>query len=281
MMKPVTLLSFALSLLFAAVAFSQGADAPAPAPSTAPAATTHPAGLKIFDTKPKTIITITNSHRGGGKEFERKVQRYFTERGEKCPITFRAVGGWQTPVDPVTGAAEKGSWLEKLSFEKEKASDDPIVVIALCGVTMPRPAKKGEPVPVNDDTIAAGVRRCELFVKALKDRGADEVFLSTYHYFDEAASPNQRFQYEPEYTLKVYDLFNKATGDHYGIDCLTLTKQHHPLGVGDDQFHPSNAGHAMYAQCWFEALLKHDGLEVPEWSRQEMQAALAAQKAKQ
>lgn len=273
-----SLITPALALLW--VGDVAGAAADAPAPQTRPAAT-RPAGeLKVFDGKPNTIVTITNSHRGGGKEFERKVVRYFAEKGEKSPITFRGTGGWQTPVDPVTGEAEKGSWLEKLNFDKERAFGNPVVVIALCGVTMPRPAKKGESVPVNDETVAAGVRRCENFVKALELRGADEVFLSSYHYFEEAASPNQRFQYEPEYTLKVYEQFNERTGDHYAIDCLTLTKQHHPLGVGDDQFHTSDAGHAVYAQCWFEALLKHDGLDVPAWSREEMDAALNAARAK-
>ena len=36
----------------------------------------------------------------------------------------------------------------------------------------------------------------------------------------------------------------------------------------------------MYAQCWFEALLKHDGIDVPAWSRDELTASLSAARAK-
>lgn len=262
-----TLLLLALAVLCRTSGTRAADDAP-----TAPPA----ARLKIFDGKPKTIVCITNSHRGGGKDFEKKLTRYFADKGAKNPIVLRNAGGWATPVDPVTGGVEKGSWLDRFTLDKEKALGHPVVVIALSGVTTPRPDQKGGQTPVTGATVAAGVARCQFFVKAVKAKGADEVFLSTYHYFETATAPNQRSQYDLNYTLRVFADFNQATGDHYGIDCITLAKQHHPAGVADDQFHPSAAGHAIYAHCWFEALLKHDGLEVPAWSAEEVTAAVKA-----
>jgi hypothetical protein len=125
--------------------------------------------------------------------------------------------------------------------------------------------------------VKLGVETLRLFVKALKDRGADEVFVSTYHYFDGAAAGHHRTQYDPEYTGKVFAAAGRGAVNV--IDCLPLSKQHHPLIVGEDRFHPSKAGHAVYSHRWFEALLKYDGREVPAWSRQEMQEALEREKA--
>ncbi|MBL8795632.1 MAG: SGNH/GDSL hydrolase family protein [Planctomycetia bacterium] len=230
--------------------------------------------LKIFDGKPRTVVTIANSH-GGGRGLKMMMDRYFDG---KSPMVFKNVSGWSTPVDPKTGAVQPGSWLEKFSLEKEKALSHPIIVIALAGVALPPPPRKGEAVPVNDETVKRGVETLEKFVQALKDKGADEVFVSTYHYFDVAAQQGWNAQYNIDYTLKVYEAYNQKSGLHRAIDCITMTKEHHPLIVGDDQFHPNAAGHAVFTHCWFEALLKHDGLEVPKWSLEEMDAALAKQK---
>ena len=148
------------------------------------------------------------------------------------------------------------------------------MVSALSGVALPRAAKKGEMTPVNEGTVRQGVDTLEHFVKALKQKGADEVLVSTYHYFEKASEPQHRSQYDPDYTLRVFAAFKDRFKSSEGIDCVTLTKKYYPLVVGEDQFHPPKAGHAAYSLCWFEAMLAHDGLALPKWSAEEMEMAL-------
>jgi len=60
-----------------------------------------------------------------------------------------------------------------------------------------------------------------------------------------------------------------------GPDVWEPTKAVYPQGFARDGVHPNEMGAEVMAQHWFEALLKHDGLEVPDWSRQEMEQAIA------
>ncbi|MBW3599335.1 MAG: hypothetical protein KY475_18960, partial [Planctomycetes bacterium] len=62
---------------------------------------------------------------------------------------------------------------------------------------------------------------------------------------------------------------------HAGPDVWTPTKRHYPQAFARDRLHPGPLGNEIMAQLWFEALLKHDGLEVPRWSREEMDRAVA------
>ena len=61
---------------------------------------------------------------------------------------------------------------------------------------------------------------------------------------------------------------------HAGPDVWEPTSKQYPKAFAGDRVHPNSIGAEIMAQKWFETLLKHDGLEVPEWSRQEMADAI-------
>jgi hypothetical protein len=82
-------------------------------------------------------------------------------------------------------------------------------VIALSSVGMPKPAKRGDGVPVNDQTFQLGVATMVKFTQAIKAKGADEVFVTTYHYFDVTANQGWRQQYDNDFTRKVFDGFKE------------------------------------------------------------------------
>lgn len=254
-----------LAILLCCCAVSAG-EAPAPS-------------LRVFDASAKVLVTIDNSHRCAGP-FRRKIQRWFGG-GDRCPITFRGVGGWGTPVDPETGQAlqQGAGWLAGVSFEKEAAAGTPVVVVALCGISMPRAAKKGEQQQVDDALVARGVKTLEGFVALLETRGARLVVPSTYHYFEGTNAPGHRSQYDVDFTLRALAAYRQAHPDRTAIDLITPTRAVHPAHLADDLFHPGDAGRMLMAQCWFEALLAREGLEVPAWSREETEAALAAARA--
>ena len=50
-----------------------------------------------------------------------------------------------------------------------------------------------------------------------------------------------------------------------------------PKAFARDLVHPNSIGAEVMAQKWFETLLKHDGLEVPEWSRADMEKAIRSE----
>ena len=66
----------------------------------------------------------------------------------------------------------------------------------------------------------------------------------------------------------------KPKGLFAGPDVWTPTKKQYPLAFDRDRRHPNYIGAEIMAHYWFEALLKHDGMEVPAWSRLEMEEAI-------
>ena len=64
---------------------------------------------------------------------------------------------------------------------------------------------------------------------------------------------------------------------HTGPDVWEPTKKLFPKAFARDLVHPNSIGAEVMAQKWFETLLKHDGLEVPEWSRADMEKAIRSE----
>ena len=52
------------------------------------------------------------------------------------------------------------------------------------------------------------------------------------------------------------------------------TKKLWPGAFASDKVHPNSIGAEVMAQKWFETLLAHDGLAVPQWSRKEMEESI-------
>ena len=103
---------------------------------------------------------------------------------------------------------------------------------------------------------------------ALKD-GARQVFIAMHIY---------KHPMEPEIgneRLALAEFLKReAAGVHAGPDVWEPTKKLYPKAFAQDLVHPNGIGAEVMAQKWFEALLEHDGLEVPEWSRDQMQQAI-------
>ena len=62
-----------------------------------------------------------------------------------------------------------------------------------------------------------------------------------------------------------------------GPDVWEPTEAGYPELFAEDLLHPNMLGAAVMAQLWFEALLQHDELAVPDWSRAELEAELGAE----
>jgi hypothetical protein len=114
---------------------------------------------------------------------------------------------------------------------------------------------------------AAAVKR---YANLILDDGAEEVIIAM-HIYKEGMEPeigNERLALAKLMT-------RKPTRLHAGPDVWTPTEKHYPLAFDRDKRHPNFIGAEIMAHHWFAALLGHDGLQVPDWSRQEMEAAIA------
>jgi len=59
-----------------------------------------------------------------------------------------------------------------------------------------------------------------------------------------------------------------------GPDVWEPTRQQFPLAFDTDRAHPNFIGAEIMAHFWFSALLEREGLDIPEWSRREMETAI-------
>jgi hypothetical protein len=121
------------------------------------------------------------------------------------------------------------------------------------------------------DRIAQGADALQTYAERLLADGADLVFIATHIYKRpmEPAIGNER--------LALAQLMERRLpGVYAGPDVWEPTRRHFPEAFAEDKVHPNTLGAEILAQAWFEALLAHDGLPVPAWSRQELAAAVAA-----
>ena len=123
-----------------------------------------------------------------------------------------------------------------------------------------------------DDTqrIQRGADIIEKYGQRILDDGAAAVFVGM-HIYKISMEPeigNERLALEELMRRKPKRIFA-------GPDVWLPTSKQHPLAFDRDRVHPNYIGAEMMAHYWFASLLEHDGLEVPDWSRQEMEDALA------
>lgn len=123
----------------------------------------------------------------------------------------------------------------------------------------------------NDLTrIEMGADAIEMYVNFAKEDGADLVFMAMHIY---------KWDVEPQIGNEKYGLeaaLGRGLSDFYaGPDVWTPTRDNFPLAFSQDWHHPNDIGDEIMAHFWFARLLQFDGKEVPAWSRQEMDDAIA------
>lgn len=216
-------------------------------------------GKKIFDGRPKKLYYTYNSH-GGGGGIAGKLNRYLNN---KSYITVQNINAWGTGLDEqnkvVAGTAGGGTWLSRVDYAQEP---NDVIFIAL----------SGSDAQIKDSLDHAGIQKGVAKVRAmlniLRQKGVDFAFASTYHYhtyfgFEHAMDDSH-----------IFDALAKTADSLSAINSVTLMKKHYPLTVNTDAYHPSGAGGKLWDHIWFAALLKHDGLPVPDWSLEEAMTAI-------
>lgn len=240
--------------------------------STVSATETEP--FKIFSGEPRLIVVqgySTSNH--WPHLLRRKLDRLFGERHE---IEVRSALRGGTPIakwmDVQTDERLK-PWIERIQPALKSKGERPAIV--LCQQSLQwvfGERTQGIRDPDDAERIKFGADVIGSYVDHLLSDGADRIFIAMHIY---------KHPMEPEIgherlALARY-LARNVPQVHAGPDVWLPTRDHYPRAFDPDGLHPGSIGIEIMAQLWFETLLEHDDLPVPEWSRQQMRDAIEGQ----
>ena len=134
--------------------------------------------------------------------------------------------------------------------------------------------ERNEGIRSTDDTerIQQGAAAIRTYIRNLFEDGADHVFIAM-HIYKKPMEPgigNKRLALAEVIKENIPNLYE-------GPDVWEPTSKLYPKAFDTDGLHPGSIGTEIMAQLWVEALLTHDGIPVPEWSRQQMETAIAGE----
>jgi hypothetical protein len=228
--------------------------------------------LRIFDESPKLIVVNGYSTSFQWPELlKQKIDR-FTGGQPRIDVRSATAGG--TPVagwmDVETGVPQK-VWADRLTPVLKGKGERRAILLAqqsLQGCYGNR--HEGIRDAEDDDRIARGAEILAKYAELLKWEGADQVFIAMHIY---------KHPMEPEIgneRLALRKMLERNIGGVFpGPDVWAPTRDLYPMAFAGDSLHPGPVGVELMAQLWFETLLHHDGLEVPDWSREKMKEIMA------
>jgi hypothetical protein len=258
----------ALSIAHAPWVHSQDAGADAIAAESPSAG-----ALKIFDGGRKLIIVNGDSTSfGWWKILQRKTTTYFDgDRFIEVRAALQNVSGIGAWIDLKTGDPS-AQWDKRVTPLIASKGDRPAIILAQQSLRgLYGNAEEGIRGEDDADRIAQGAEAYEAFAWGMLADGADAVFIAAQIYQE----PNEPANGNDRLALKA--LTDRGVSDTFeGPDLWPPTRENHPAAYAADGVHPSNiVGDEIIAQLWFEQLLAREGLEVPEWSRDEVTNAMA------
>lgn len=259
----LSVLSILLSAIGAVPEICMGKQVAHPTSGYRPASAKQ--NLKIFDGTSKAIVVngYSTSFRWPAL-LQNKLDLYFG--GKRVLQVKRATKGG-TPIAKwinVENGEPSQSWLTVLRPRLQEDKDKTVIVLAQQSLQWVFGDRR-EGIRNADDKkrIEQGADALEKYVRLLKKDGADLVFVAMHIY---------KHPMEPEIGNERHALDElirrKIPSVRRGPDVWTPTKQLYPRAFAGDGVHPNALGAEVMAQKWFETLLKHDGLDVPTWSKQ-------------
>ena len=237
--------------------------------------------FKLFSGEPRLFIV-----QGYSTSFhwpyllKQKLDRHFNSK-HNIEIKRATRGG--TPiakwVDTKTGERKK-PWINIIQPTLASKGDRPAVILAqqslqwVFGEQNKGLGERNQGIRSADDTerITKGAQAIRTYIQNLFEDGADHIFIAM-HIYKKPLEPgigNERL------ALAQY-LKDPAPNLYEGPDVWVPTSKLFPKAFDTDGVHPGSIGTEVMAQLWFETLLKHDGLDIPKWSREQMEAAIAGE----
>jgi hypothetical protein len=172
-------------------------------------------------------------------------------------------------MDVATGQ-RKPAWAEVVQPALAARANRPATVLAQQSLQwVYGDRREGIRGPGDGERIGAGADAIGRYAELLLEDGADAVVIAMHIY---------KHPMEPEIgheRLALAALLAREPERVFaGPDVWEPTKARYPEVFAEDRLHPNDLGAHIMAQAWFEALLAREGLAVPAWSRQELEADL-------
>jgi len=238
----------------------------------------EPERIRIFSGEPRLLVVHGYSTSQHWWAFlQRKIDRYSGGAdGRVVEVGLCNRGG--TPIAKwmdLDSGQRTNAWTEMLTpmIEAERGKR-PVIVLAQQSLQFVYPGDRRQGIrnAQDEERIKTGGDVIQRYAELILEDGAAAVVIGM-HVFKHNMEPeigNER--------LALAALMNRnPTGIESGPDTWEPTRQHFPLAFDRDRLHPNFIGAEIMAHCWFDALLKREGLETPAWSEQEMKDAIKNQ----
>ncbi len=242
--------------------------------------------LKIFSGEKRLFASYGPSTTlGYPARLQRKFCRYTGKSGVSCPLQISnySIGGaqWRMPgwINCKPSQADPSKW-EALRSDRylrtvQKLIKDnpgtPVIVIAMNNTGYACIPKSRIMGPDDAEHINMAVNFLRTHIKAILDDGAALYFLSPKKYWRDLDDPNEWNRNEEWYALAKIAA-EKIPRFIYVKGVWEDTAKYKDIALVKDGHHPTQLGDEIIASKFFRAMLEHDGLPVPEWDQEEVDA---------
>jgi len=247
--------------------------------------------LKIFDGEKRLFATYGPSTSVGyPTPLQHKLYRYTGKNAADCPLQIHnfSIGGaqWRMPgwIDCKPSPSDPGKWE---AFRSERYSNTilklikdnagtPVIVLAMNNTGYACIPKCRIMGPSDSEHIDMAVNFLRTHIRTLFADGAAMYFLSPKKYWRSLDDPHEWNRNEEHYALRKIAAEN-IPGFVYVKGVWEETAKYKELALAGDGHHPTHFGDEIIASKFFRALLEHDGLSIPAWDQEEVDAAGKAQ----
>jgi hypothetical protein len=259
---------------------------PVPAATTAIPASAPANVLKIFNGEKRLFASYgPSTSLGYPARLQRKFYRYTGKNGADCPLqisNFSISGAqWRMPgwIDCKPSKDDPGKWeafrsKQYLKTVRKLIQDNagtPVIVMAMNNTgyaCIPNCRILGA-----DDAEHINMARNFLrtHIQAIMADGAALYFLSPKKYWRDLDNPNEWNRNEERYAVAKIATEN-IPGFVYVKGVWEDTAKYKEIALVADGHHPTPFGDEIIASKFFRAMLEHDGLPVPAWDEEEVDA---------
>ncbi len=242
--------------------------------------------FKIFSGEKRLFASYgPSTSMGYPARLQRKFYRYTGKSGAKCPLqisNYSIPGGqWRMPgwIDCKPSTSDPNKWeafrSDRYLKTVQKLIKDnpgtPVIVMAMNNTgyaCIPESRILG---PDDRKHIDMARRFLRTHIKAILDDGAALYFLSPKKYWRDLDDPHEWNRNEERYALAPVAA-EKIPRFVYVKGVWEDTAKYKEIALVQDGHHPTQFGDEIIASKFFRAMLEHDGLPVPGWDQEEVDA---------
>jgi len=242
--------------------------------------------IKIFSGEKRLFATYGPSTTVGyPARLQRKLYRYTGKNGADCPLQIHnySIGGaqWRMPgwinCKPSQGDPSKWEAFRSDRYLKtvQKLIKDnpstPVIVMAMNNTGYACIPKYRIMGPDDAEHISMAQNFLRTHIRAILDDGAALYFLSPKKYWRDLDDPNEWNRNEERYAVAKVAAEN-IPQFVYVKGVWEDTAKYKNIALVKDGHHPTAFGDEIIASKFFRAMLEHDGLAIPGWDQEEVDA---------